>query len=408
MHANQVEYLVQLYFSGKLSPTQKNMLAVLVIQSEKDEALRIALEKAWNSHSAVSSLPEISSNIILNSIFSSNNTVTPAKVISIANKKTVLHKILIKRFATAAVACAVVIFGILFLYRLNHTQNDNVVAKNIKVNIAGDIKPAANKATLTLADGSIITLDSASTGLLAKQGNTKIIKTAEGQINYKENSKEATALMFNTLSTPRGGQYQLTLSDGSKVWMNAGSSLRFPIVFTGNERRVEITGEIYFEVAKNTAKPFLVSINKNQYVEVLGTHFNVSAYNDDELVKTTLLEGSVKITNGLKVQLLKPGQQYQANDLGINKFIEHADIDEAMAWKNGNFQFSETSFANILKQASRWYDVDFEFENNLIPQDKFSGRVSRSVNLSRLLKWMEWSGIKFKIQGKKIIVLSQH
>lgn len=270
--------------------------------------------------------------------------------------------------------------------------------------------PGTNKAILTLADGKQIVLDEAKNGNLADQGNTKVIKL-NGQIAYNEfamavpNGKNA-AVAYNTVTTPRGGQYQLILADGSRVWLNAESSLRFPTSFQGKERRVELAGEGYFEIAKDATKPFIVKINttseEKDEVEVLGTHFNIMAYNDEGIVKTTLLEGSVKINRNNKIAMLKPGQQAKLQNQSI-KVVEDVDTDEAIAWKNGYFQFTSANLQQVMRQIARWYDVDISYEGK-IPERKFGGKISRDNNASEVLKVLELSKVKFRIENRKIIV----
>jgi transmembrane sensor len=264
------------------------------------------------------------------------------------------------------------------------------------------IAPGGNKAILTLQDGSTIILNDAENGTLATQGNTRVVKLANGQIAYDEASGPADKVLYNTMTTPRGGQYKLTLPDGTNVWLNSASSINYPTAFVGKERKVSITGEAYFEVAKNKNKPFYV-VAGNQSIEVLGTHFNVMAYSDEENIKTTLLEGSVKISEHNNMSILKPGDQaVVANKGGIT--VKPADIDEAMAWKNGYFKFSRVDIKHIMRQISRWYDVEVAYEGD-IPDDEFVGKIGRSENISQILHLLELEHVHFKIEGKKITVL---
>ena len=269
---------------------------------------------------------------------------------------------------------------------------------------AHDLPPGRNNALLTLADGHTISLDSAANGRLAQQGNMKVIKL-NGQIAYTNNggAQAGEATLFNTISTARGNQYQLILSDGSKVWLNAASSLRFPTTFKGKERRVEVTGEAYFEIAKNPAMPFKVQAGSGE-IDVLGTHFNVNAYTDEPSVKTTLLEGAVAVKKETALQLLAPGQQAEFSPKGRITLSENVDVTRETAWKDGFFWFNNTDIHTLMRQVSRWYDVEVEF-NGTITDDGFTGKVSRNVPLSKLLDVLEQYEIHFKIEGKKIIVL---
>jgi len=274
--------------------------------------------------------------------------------------------------------------------------------KEVKQN---DFLPGKNTAILTLADGSTIVLDSAKNGALTSQGNTKVIKLNNGQLAYSS-SGATNEVLYNTMSTPRGGQYKLVLSDGSKVWLNAASSIHYPTSFPGNERKVEITGEAYFEVAHDAKKPFKVSVN-NMEVQVLGTHFNVNAYRDERTINTTLLEGSVKVTKGSSMSILKPGQQAIIQQAGDDKKItveNNIDVEAVIAWKNGYFSFTNADMTAVMRQISRWYDVDIVYEGK-IPDRKFGGEISRNLNASQALKILQASKVHFRIEGKKIIVL---
>ena len=265
-----------------------------------------------------------------------------------------------------------------------------------------DVSPGGDKATLTLADGSTIALDDAQNGTLAQQGGSKIIKL-DGKISYDPTNRNSKEIVYNTISTPKGGQYQLELPDGSKVWINAASSIHFPTSFTGKERRVEIEGEAYFEVSKNPNMPFIVIVNDAE-VHVLGTHFNVNAYSDEDNIKTTLLEGSVKFVHGVNANMLTPGQQTQLETNGMIKVVSNVDVDEVVAWKNGMFDFKNAGIETVMRQLSRWYDVEIEYSGKT--DDLFFADMRRNIKLSDALKALELTGkVKFDIQGKKIIVM---
>jgi hypothetical protein len=267
-----------------------------------------------------------------------------------------------------------------------------------------DIAPGSNKAILRLADGTEILLDSAHDGTLAQQGVVKIIKLNNGQLAYNPQKGKSEEILYNTITTPKGGQYQLVLADGTKVWLNAASSLRFPAAFAGKERIVELNGEGYFEVAKNASMPFHVRVH-DMDVQVLGTHFNINAYTDETAMRTTLLEGSVQVSQGEQTQLLTPGQQAAASQNGQIQLADGVDVEEVMAWKNGMFQFQGADLETILRQAARWYDIDVEYKQRI--SDRFSGQISKNVNLSQLLKILELTGkVHFEIEGRKIIVKS--
>lgn len=268
---------------------------------------------------------------------------------------------------------------------------------------AHDQPPGRNNASLTLADGRIITLDSAANGGLAQQGNTRVIKL-NGQIAYRSagGGGAGDAALFNTISTANGNQYQLLLSDGSKVWLNAASSIRFPTSFKGKERSVDITGEAYFEIAKNPAMPFKIHAGSGE-IDVLGTHVNVNAYADEPTVKTTLLEGSVAVKKEADRQVLEPGQQAGFSPQGKITFSKNVDVARETAWKDGFFWFDNTDIHTLMRQVSRWYDVEVIFKGS-IEDDGFTGKISRNVPLSKLLNVLEQYELHFTVEGKKIIV----
>ena len=265
-----------------------------------------------------------------------------------------------------------------------------------------DVDPGGNKATLTLADGSVILLDDAKNGILAQQGNAKVIKL-DGKLLYDLTAINTKQIVYNTISTPKGGQYQLELPDGSQVWLNATSSIRFPTSFLEKERRVEIAGEAYLEVAKNPGKPFVVSVNGSE-IQVLGTHFNINAYSDEDVMKTTLLEGLIKFVSGNDDHILRPGQQSQLTKDGAVKVVSKVDVDEVVAWKNGLFSFENAGIEATMRQLSRWYDVDVDYRGK--PDDLFIAEMKRDIKLSDALKALELTGkVKFEIDGRKIIVM---
>ena len=260
--------------------------------------------------------------------------------------------------------------------------------------------PGRTQALLTLADGSTVLLDQARQGLLARQGGSRVLKTAAGQLRYA--AGPGAAALFNTVATPRGGQYQLTLPDGSRVWLNAASSLRFPVAFGEGERRVQLTGEAYFEVAKDAAHPFRVSAGPAE-VTVLGTHFNVNAYADEPTLTTTLLEGAVRVAQGEQQVLLRPGQQATAGPTGPVR-VQAVDAQHAIAWKNGYFIFNDESIEGIMRQVARWYDVDVQYQGALAGKN-FNGTVSRYQDAAAVLHMLELTGaVHFTTQGRRIVV----
>jgi transmembrane sensor len=306
----------------------------------------------------------------------------------------------------AIAAVFVVISSLTILFFNNESPKEQIANVNPKP-VKNTIVPGSNNAVLTLANGNQISLNDKENGVLASQSGVIITKNKDGQLQYQIKADAPAGI--NTISTPRGGQYQLILVDGTKVWLNAASSITFPTQFNGSERKVEIIGEAYFEVAKNANKPFKVK-SKNQVIEVLGTHFNVNTYDDEAADKTTLLEGSVsvsKIANG-KVQtatskILKPGQQATVSANQSQILVAVADEDEAIAWKNGYFKFNKADIQTIMRQVSRWYNVEVEFKGEM-NKDLFVGKINRSEHVEEVLSILERSKINVAIKGRTIII----
>ena len=262
---------------------------------------------------------------------------------------------------------------------------------------AKDILPGTNKAILTLADGSSIILDSTTNGIIAQQGTAAIEKQSNGTIVYNLNGASDGKIMTNTLRTPRGGQYKLTLPDGTKVWMNAASSITYPASFTGNKRIVSVSGELYFEVVKNAAQPFLVEVEDKSSIEVLGTSFNINAYDNESSSKTTLIDGKVRVKKGDQSDILQPGQQARIGD--AITIAPRVDLDQILAWKNGNFNFEDMPLSEIMRQLERWYDIEVRYEG-AIPAIKFHGKMSRGVALSDVITFLSDNDLQLKLEDR--------
>ncbi len=306
----------------------------------------------------------------------------------------------LKTFAVAA--AMLLIIGALFYFKSGIQKTDQ---NNLVVAKANDVAPGSNKAILTLANGKKISLAGLTNGQIASQTGIRISKTANGQLVYEATATTASKGLkpeFNMIEVPVGGQWQVILPDHSKVWLNALSSITYPLHFTGNEREVKISGEAYFEVAHNAKMPFKVHAG-SQVVEVLGTHFNVMAYAEDKLIKTTLLEGSVKISDGKVSKLLVPGEQAQVN-AGRITVTNDIDMEDVVAWKNGYFKFDD-NLETIMTKVAKWYDVDVVYQIKPDPNNVYAGKVSRAKNISSLLKIIEFNGdVHFKIEGRRVIV----
>lgn len=318
----------------------------------------------------------------------------PAVIIPMFRKNTYLKYIRIAAVLVLAISVTAYLFN---------SRTASVTQQQSMADLNADKIPGGNKAILTLSNGAKIILDSAANGVLARQGNTNIIKLTNGQLAYQpKGSNTAGEILYNTMTTPRGGQYKLALPDGTLVWLNAASSIYYPTMFSGKAREVEITGEAYFEVMHDTKMPFCVRAN-GAVVNVLGTHFNVNAYGDESSTKITLLAGAVKVRKGLANTLLSPGQQAQITGNSEIKLSNDVDVEEVVAWKNGLFWFNGVDLPGIMRQLSRWYDIDVAYEGD-IPPRHFTGHVFRYLNLSEVLKILELSHVHFRIEGKKLIV----
>ncbi|MEQ7800354.1 FecR domain-containing protein [Pedobacter sp. ASV1-7] len=307
------------------------------------------------------------------------------------------------RIAGVAAVLLIITGLYLFIYQVHEP------VKQIVTKTSVHIPPGSNKAVLTLANGERVLLNDAENGKLAQQSGNSIIKEADGKLVYSADINKAGSLVYNKIETPKGGQYQLRLPDGTKVWLNAASSLKFPATFNGvGQRKVELNGEAYFEVSKNKDKPFIVSTEK-QEIEVLGTHFNVNSYQDESETKTTLLEGSVNVMRrgSTKGTILSPGQQLVVSNAGTLLHIKIANIDEAMAWKDGKFIFNDQNLQTIMRQISRWYDVDVEYKGNRTANKVFGGTISRFESLEQALEILELTGsVHFVVEGRRVIVMN--
>ena len=316
------------------------------------------------------------------------------------------RKMPIRNISWAIAIVSVIIFLIISAYFgfFLKTKRNKAPDKNKMLTL--DVAPGGNRATLTLGNGVTMILDSEAIGRLAHQGNTVILKTDSALVYsiVNNNQSEKPAISEeNILTTPRGGQYQLVLPDGTKVWLNASSSITYPTAFTGKQRFVMITGEVYFEVVHNASFPFVVK-TVNQVITDLGTCFNIELYPDEGAITTSVLQGSVKIYVGSKANLLFSGQQEIASVTGESITIKNkADIDKVVAWHNGEFSLTDITTRQLMAEISRWYDMDIEFEG-AIPNGQFHGSIKRNLPLSALLKELRAFGIDSQVEGKKIKV----
>jgi transmembrane sensor len=306
---------------------------------------------------------------------------------------------------SAVAAILLIISSGLFYYYKNPADLSGLKEQTAKINV---INPGSKKAILTLQDGSTIVLDDSKNGVVASQGKTIISKNKDGQIVYNSAAAppatEATEI-YNSISTPRGGETQILLPDGTKVWLNAESSIKFPAVFCGKLRKVELSGEAYLEVAENKEVPFKVLV-KGTEVEVLGTHFNINAYGDKPEVNTTLLQGSVRLSNSINEALLRPGQSGISHQNG-KLTVKEVNVEDAVAWKNGYFVYRNEDIYSIMAKAARWYDVDVEYQGAMKGKE-FYGRGQRYEHINELLRNLELTGeVHFKVEGRSVVVMSK-
>lgn len=298
-----------------------------------------------------------------------------------------------------AAAASILLFLSVGSYIVLHKQPVSQVAQTKSI----DIKPGSKKAILQLANGRQIALNEAPAGTLARQGNATVTKTADGQVTYDaQNPTGTTEDIYNTITTQRGGYYPLKMADGTVAILDAASSIKYPVTFNGRERRVEITGQVYFIVAHNAAKPFKVMVG-DQVIEDIGTEFNINAYGDEPYIRTTLVGGSVKITRQERSVLLVPGQQALADMVRNTLRVQTVNVKDVIAWKNGQTSFNNEDIQEIMRKVSRWYDVDIRYEGN-IPNRQFDGSISRDANLADLLKILEFDNVHFTVSGKTITV----
>jgi len=387
----RIMYLLEAFTSKTATQQEEDELMQWVEEARENSELKDYMQKLWNGYQPGTDFNQVDWETMY------QNIMQKEKVYSIAPKR--------RSFAWTRVAAAVAFLMVLSIggyFLLRPGKQEAPIAT-----VAHDVKPPKiNKATITLAGGQMIILDSAGNGTLATQNNISIIKKEDGEITYigSPGSSPSAEVGYNTLTNPKGSKViSLALSDGSKVWLNAESSLTYPTAFSGKERKVQVTGEAYFEVRHDPAKPFIVS-NGAVQVQVLGTHFNVNAYSDEEDIKVTLLEGSVKVSNGRTSGLLKPGQQAVITDYSQLTTHNDVDLDAMMAWKNGYFNFDREPVTGIMKELSRWYDAEVVYEGPK-PEDLFSGIINRDNNVSQVLKMLEQTKrVHFRIEDHKVIV----
>jgi ferric-dicitrate binding protein FerR (iron transport regulator) len=395
MSDKEFNELLKRYLTDSLSEKELDELIGTLRKGKSGDLIRKAADEAFRSREFTGLTDSESYDTIFNNLINSARERNSELTVKLNDevKMPVRRISVFYRIAVAAAVLVAVVFGSLWITK----QRSEPVIQTV-----ADLAPGGNRAMLTLGDGTTIVLDSAGNGLLAEQAGTQVVKVEDGRIAYTPEGRKKTEMLYNTITTPRAGQYELILPDGSKVWLNSESSIRFPVSFTGSFRFVEITGEAYFEVAENHEMPFRVR-TAGITVEVLGTSFNVRAYADEGSVNTTLVEGSVLIASPVSQTKIIPGQMATADGSGQISIENDADIDEIIAWKKGLFMFNSENIEHIMSHISRWYDVDVVFAGE-VSSETFSGIVSRKSNVSEVLRIMEQAGIKFSLTEKVITV----
>lgn len=399
MHTERLLYLLDQYFKKTITVEEQGELNEMMTESEVKIPLENWMEEKWHSYRPTETLPSEDSDRYFNNIIAAGEPDTETVKKLIPRKRIVLFS----SYWTRVAAVLLIAIAGYVVYLISGKEKEPEQSESLVVDLPlQDVAPGGNFATLTLADGSKVVLDSISTGLVASQGNTRVVKLENGEIKYEAGKTPPGKIIYNTMTTPVGGAYHLVLPDGTGVWLNAASSVTYPTAFTGNERKVSITGEVYFEVTKNIAMPFKVNAGE-QIIEVLGTHFNVNAYGDEHTVNTTLAEGKIKVINNNKTVLLQPGQQVQKDRAGNLKLVHNPDLDETLAWKDGVFRFNGTGIETIMRQVARWYGVEVIYKDKIAEQ--FVAEIPRSVNVSKLLELLELTKqVQFTINNKVITV----
>lgn len=393
MSDQNITELLNRFFQGEITPEEKERLSHWIRESGNEAELETLMAETWQQFKPQQSLSDSKADALLQSILQKTRKAKRSSV-------RLLHKF----YRIAAAASIVLLLGLsLYFWIDQNTGIKQPVPQSARQDIA---PPQTLDAVLMLGNGEQIVLKQAPNGILAVEGSVNIRKTTDGQITYQSGqSGHDEEIVYNTLSIPKGSKtLSLELADGTKVWLNAASTLRYPNRFIGNQRQVEVRGEAYFEVAKNEDRPFTVNVDNKTEIKVLGTHFNINAYDDESTIKTTLLEGSVQVSSSLSHSVtLFPGQQSVMDTKG-NIRVTEADTGQAIAWKNGLFDFKEADIQTIMRQLARWYDLEVAYEKEIT--EKFYVKMSRDTHISNVFKILETTGaVAFRIEGDTITII---
>jgi len=381
MTEQRIKYLFERYFTDSCTEDERLEFLSLIHEGQQDEALLKVMQECWDTYAPRERMPAGAGEKVFRRIV---RPAPRAKYI---------------RWAASAAAVLMACLAFVYFFKRKPTASAPIVKAVIH-----DVSPGGNRAILTLVDGSTVVLDSAANGKVAQQGDVEVLKSQDGKLNYKGAVSGAEAMAYNTVSTPYGGKYQVTLIDGTKVWLNAVSSLTFPTAFTGATREVSLKGEAYFEVAPHAAQPFVVKVG-DMKVQVLGTHFNIMAYDEEDAIRTTLLEGAVKVAAGGVSKPLAVGEQGVWDKRDKLEVLQDVDVEEAVAWKNGFFQFNSTGLQVIMRQVARWYNVKVVYAGEGIKGESFSGSIPSNEHVSQVLKMLEMTGtVHFDVTDRVITV----
>lgn len=389
MSDTSLEYYMERYLSGQLTPQEAQAFQQLLEKPDSDaqvDALMLAQLAEWEQ-------ADLPFTAVTERV---KNAVQARMEAEQAPRARLLWRPWLRY---AAAILTIVAIGV-YLWAGRHTKEEPLVKNNPVPQ--KDIAPGKEGAVLTLADGRQVLLDSAANGVIATQAGAQVV-LKNGQLAYATPAEGTVETVYNTMSTPKGRQFHIVLPDGSGVWLNAATTIRYPAVFNGTERMVELTGEAYFEVARNPAMPFKIKAGKATQVEVLGTSFNINAYDNEDAVKTTLLEGAVMVAAQAQRKMLMPGDQAQVDAAGTLRLYNQADIRQVMAWKNGYFDFNNADLRVMMRQLERWYDIRVQYEDQ-IPDVVFKGKMDSNVPLSAVLQFLKKSGISTRLEDRTLFI----
>ncbi|NII29342.1 DUF4974 domain-containing protein [Pseudoflavitalea sp. X16] len=422
MENPDIKKLVRKYTNSSLTAEEQELL--LGYMETHEEAVKEAIAGELAEHETLPAFRHRNYDHLIRKVMSVDDgkmvageaPVVPVRRVRVFNRTWL-------RYAAAVL----IILGGIGIYRWNAVR-DQLPHHDAPVATVNKVEPGKNGAVLTLADGTKVVLDSLADGIVSSQNGARVV-LQDGRLTYQPTAASSEAIVYNTMSTPKGRQFSMVLPDGTRVWLNAASSLRYPTLFTGGERRVDITGEAYFEVAPLTPTgrkklPFIVGLPGGATVEVLGTHFNINAYSDEPAITTTLLEGSVRVETGSQKPevgsqtsdfrpqtsvFLKPGQQASMPFISSKSNesspieVQTADIAKVMAWKNGLFNFEDASLEQVMRQLTRWYDIEVVYEKG-IPDTYFIGEIGKNTPLNDVLTFLEKTGVHFRLEGRRLVV----